>query len=185
MTKRPLISIYGSSQPREEDALYQEALELGRLLARAGYDVMTGGYDGTMGAVSRGARESGGKVIGVTLSLFSSDQPNSWLHEERRAESFPDRLRDLTELADAYVVLRGGIGTLTEFAYTWGLMQTGAMPRKPFIVLGAPWQRLVQLLREDDFRIDDRHYDLIQFASTPLEVVAMLQAHFVAQRGRT
>lgn len=175
---RPRVSVYGSSQAQEGEELYREALELGRLLATAGFDVITGGYDGTMAAVSRGAREAGGHVIGVTLSLFDPLPPNPWLNEEQRTDAFPERLRRMTEMADAYIVLRGGIGTLTEFAYTWGLLQTGAIPRRPFIVLGAPWRRLVHLLREDDFRIADAHYALIQFASTPQEAVALLKLYF-------
>jgi hypothetical protein len=168
--------VFGSSQVREGEALYQEALELGRLLARAGFDVMTGGYDGVMAAVSRGVHEAGGRVIGVTLSLFDPEPPNPWLHEEQRTEAFSERLRHLTEQADGYIVLRGGIGTLTEFAYTWSLLQTGAVARKPFVVLGESWARLVRLLREDDFRIADEYYKLIRFARTPQEAVAILKS---------
>lgn len=175
--RRPLIAIYGSSQPTEEDELYQQALELGHLLAEAGFDVVTGGYGGTMAAVSRGARKAGGHVIGVTLSLFDPEPPNPWLHEEQRTDTFPERLRRLTEMADGYVVLPGGIGTLTEFAYTWSLLQTGGIPHRPFILLGGPWRRLIRLLREDNFRIADPHYDLVRLAQTPREVVAMLKAH--------
>jgi uncharacterized protein (TIGR00725 family) len=60
------VSVFGGSQPREGDAAYAEAMELGRLLAERGHIVLTGGYIGTMEAVSRGARQAGGHVIGVT-----------------------------------------------------------------------------------------------------------------------
>lgn len=181
MSKRPLISVYGSSQPHEDHELYQEALELGRRLARAGYDVMTGGYDGTMAAVSRGAHEAGGHVIGVTMELFNPSNANRWVHEERRRPGFPERLRDLTELADGFVVLRGGIGTLTEFAYTWGLLQTGALQNKPLVALGAPWKALIALLEQDEFWIADHHYTLLETADTPQEVILLLQEYFAQQ----
>ena len=181
MNKRPLISVYGSSQPHEDQELYQEALELGRRLAQAGFDVMTGGYDGTMAAVSRGANEAGGHVVGVTMELFNPSTPNRWVHEERRRPGFPERLRDLTELADAFVVLRGGIGTLTEFAYTWGLLQTGAIQNKPLVTLGNPWKKLVALLDEEEFWIADRHYSLLEMANTSAEVISLLQEHFSQQ----
>lgn len=181
MSERPLISVYGSSQPQEDQELYQEALELGHSLAEAGYDVMTGGYDGTMAAVSRGANEAGGHVIGVTMELFNPSSPNRWVHEERRRPGFPERLRDLTELADGFVVLRGGIGTLTEFAYTWGLLQTGALQHKPLITLGNPWKKLITLLDEEEFWIADKHYRLLNVADTPSEVIALLQQHFTQQ----
>lgn len=60
------IAVFGGSQPKEGDPAYAEAYELGSLLAQAGHTVLTGGYIGTMEAVSRGAAEAGGHVIGVT-----------------------------------------------------------------------------------------------------------------------
>src|SRR5215831_16801474 len=60
------VSVFGGSQPKEGSLPYAEARELGRMLAEGGHTVLTGGYIGTMEAVSRGAAESGGHVIGVT-----------------------------------------------------------------------------------------------------------------------
>ncbi len=60
------VSVFGSSQPKEGSMAYAEAQELGKLLAQRGHIVLTGGYMGTMEAVSRGAAEAGGHVIGVT-----------------------------------------------------------------------------------------------------------------------
>ncbi|GAP63419.1 hypothetical protein ARMA_1842 [Ardenticatena maritima] len=176
---RPLIAVYGSAQPQPGDELYEEAYRLGRLLAEAGFDVMSGGYYGTMAAVSRGAHEGGGRVVGVTMAIFDPRPPNEWVHETTHTPGFPERLRTLTEMADAYIALRGGIGTLTEVAYTWGLMQTGAMRPKPFILLGAPWRRLLALLQEDDFRIAPHHYNLL----TVIEDVDAAVQHLRDQLG--
>ena len=60
------ITIFGGTKPQPGDADYREAERLGSLLARAGHTVITGGYIGTMEAVSKGAAEAGGHVIGVT-----------------------------------------------------------------------------------------------------------------------
>ncbi|HYN88330.1 MAG TPA: LOG family protein [Ardenticatenaceae bacterium] len=170
-----IISVYGSAQPKPGWPLHAEAAEVGRLLAQGGYSVMTGGYDGTMAAVSQGAHEVGGHVIGVTLDLFDPTPPNPWIREEARYPDFSQRLRHFTEMADGFVVLRGGIGTLTEIFFTWGLMQTGAIrPPRPIVVLGAPWRRLFALLREDEFLIQDQHYDLIRWAESPADVVRLL-----------
>lgn len=174
--RSPIISVYGSSQPEPGSALYEEARELGRRLAEAHFTVMTGGYDGTMAATSAGAYEAGGHVIGVTLNIFDPRPPNQWVKEEAKYPDFSQRLRHFTEMADGFVVLRGGIGTLTELFFTWGLMQTSAIrPPKPIIVLGHPWRRLFNLLREDEFLIQDQFYDLIQWANSPEEVVRQLQ----------
>ena len=81
------ISVFGGSQPREGSTAYAEAQQLGRLLAERGHVVLTGGYIGVMEAVSRGAREAGGHVIGVTSEDIEAWRPikaNAWVMEELR-----------------------------------------------------------------------------------------------------
>ena len=58
--ERKRITVFGGSQPKPGDEDYQQALRLGALLGSAGFTVLTGGYVGTMEAVSRGAAENGG-----------------------------------------------------------------------------------------------------------------------------
>jgi len=70
-----VISVFGSSRREENSIHYREAYELGSALARAGHAVLTGGYGGSMAAVSRGAAEAGGRVIGVTCALFDPSLP--------------------------------------------------------------------------------------------------------------
>lgn len=170
------IAVFGSSQPQPGSPLYEEAREVGRRLAEAGFSVMTGGYEGTMAAASQGAHEAGGHVVGVTLNVFDPRPANRWVKEETRYPSFSERLRHLTEMACGFVILRGGIGTLTELFFTWGLMQTGALrPARPIVILGQPWRRLFTVLREDEFLIRDDYYNLIHWAESPAEVVRQLQ----------
>ena len=95
---RGRIAVFGSGYPlAPSDTLYAEARALGRLLAEAGFEVATGGYDGAMAAVSQGARDAGGHVIGVTLTLFDPEPPNPWLTEERRVGTFAERLATLNQ----------------------------------------------------------------------------------------
>ena len=67
---RPGICIFGSYEPRAGEALYELAYDIGRGLAEAGYNVCNGGYNGTMEASAKGARDGGGSTIGVTCSIF-------------------------------------------------------------------------------------------------------------------
>ncbi len=60
------VSVFGGSQPKPRHSPMKKPTSLGKLLAKAGHTVMTGGYIGTMEAVSRGVSEAGGHVIGVT-----------------------------------------------------------------------------------------------------------------------
>ena len=96
------ISVFGGSQPQEGSDTYAEARELGRLLAQAGHTVLTGGYIGTMEAVSRGASEAGGHVIGVTCAQIENWRrvtANKWVKEEWKRESLMERLEDLIRVA--------------------------------------------------------------------------------------
>src|SRR5512136_1455593 len=140
------VSVFGGSQPKEGDASYTEARQLGRLLALAGHTVLTGGYIGTMEAVSRGAAEAGGHVIGVTCEEIEKWRPvkaNGWVKEEWRRETLLERLQALVEGCQAAIALPGGPGTLTEIALTWNLMIVNSIPVKPLILVGEGWKTVM------------------------------------------
>jgi uncharacterized protein (TIGR00730 family) len=147
-----IVSVFGGSAPRPGTSAYAEAQALGAALARAGWTVATGGYSGVMEAASRGANEAGGHVIGVTCSLIEEWRqlrPNAWVQEEQRFATLRERLNYLVDFCDAAVALPGGIGTLSEVALTWSLLQTGEIRAKPLILLGQVWQATVSaFLRE-------------------------------------
>jgi uncharacterized protein (TIGR00725 family) len=137
------VSVFGGSLPKEGDAPYAEALELGRLLAERGHTVLTGGYIGTMEAVSRGAHEAGGHVIGVTCADIERWRPrsaNQWVKEEIKKETLIERLHCLIHESDAAFALSGGAGTLTEISVMWNLMIVESLHRRPLILIGRGWQ---------------------------------------------
>lgn len=139
------VAVFGGSQPREGSQAYADARTLGEVLARRGHTVLTGGYTGTMEAVSRGAAEAGGHVIGVTcddIGRFHGRSANAWVLEERRCPTLLERLRGLIEGSDAVIALPGGPGTLTEIALTWNLMIIGSLRRRPLILVGEGWNQL-------------------------------------------
>src|SRR5713101_10167934 len=141
-----IVSIFGGSAPKPETPPYEDARALGAALARAGWTVATGGYTGVMEAASRGACEAGGHVIGVTCSLIEEWRglrANEWVKEEKSFATLRERLGHLVEFCDAAVALPGGIGTLSEVALCWSLLQTGEIKRKPFILLGPVWHATV------------------------------------------
>ncbi len=145
------VAMFGSGSAPAGHPVLAEAERLGRLLAEAGFALVCGGYGGTMEAASRGARQAGGRAIGVTMDLFTPPlAPNRWLSEEQRVRDFFPRLKRLTD-ADGFVVLRGGIGTLTETTLVWSLLQTGQIPARPFLFVGDGWQRLFDAFRAETF----------------------------------
>jgi len=171
------VAVFGSSRVHEDHPLYGEAYQLGRRLAEAGFEVVTGGYEGAMEAVSRGAREADGTIHGVTLSLFDPLKPNPWLTAEVRARLLGERLDRFYDLADAFVVLPGGTGTLLELAYVWNLAVIGALNHRPILLLAQPWRTVVNFLASHLTIIpeDLRH---LTFVETVDEAITYLRRFF-------
>ncbi len=171
------VAVFGSSRVDETHPLYRDAYELGRGLAEAGFEVVTGGYEGAMEAVSRGAREAGGAIHGVTLSLFDPLKPNPWLTAEVRARLLGERLDRFYDLADAFVVLPGGTGTLLEFAYVWNLAVIGALNHRPILLLANPWRPVVDFLARHLIIIPEDLQHLT-FVETAKDAVSYLRRFF-------
>ena len=175
------VTVFGGSQPRPGSPVYQEAYELGKILAEAGHTVLTGGYMGTMEAVSRGANEAGGHVIGVTCADIEAWRPikaNAWVKEVRPYATLQERLDELIRACDAAIALPGGPGTLTEIALAWNLMIVHSMPAKPLVLLGAGWKSFFDHFM-DEFspyiRTGQREY--IQFAPDIQAAASLLTNH--------
>ena len=137
---RPLIAVFGSSDPAEGDPLYETARRVGSLLVGAGYDVITGGYGGVMEGASRGAAEAGGRAVGVTCSIFAGRAPNRYLTERRDTADLLERTGLLVEAARGYVVLHGKSGTLAELTLLWALHRAGSLGPRPVVLLGGAWR---------------------------------------------
>lgn len=140
------IAVFGGSWPRPGHPAYQEAYVLGEELAKAGYVVLNGGYIGTMEAVSRGARENGGHVIGFScdeIERWRKVQPNPWVSEVKRFETLRSRLMAMVDTCDAAVALSGGVGTLAEVSMMWNHLLTLSIPLKPLILLGPQWEIVI------------------------------------------
>jgi uncharacterized protein (TIGR00730 family) len=151
MTPDKIVTIFGTGRAGRDDSAYALALEMGRLLAQAGFTIANGGYGGTMLAAAKGAAEAGGEVIGVTCSAFKSSKANEYITREIVTGSLDERLDTLTELGRAYVVLPGGTGTLLELAKVWELKNKGFLNAdKPVILVGGFWRPLVELVSKDD-----------------------------------
>ena len=148
MGKEWIVTVFGSSRPREGDADYEEARALGRALAENGFAVCSGGYGGVMAAVSRGAKEAGGKTHGVTAEFFKSAKVNPWIDKEVRLKTWQDRLFELVRVADGFVACKGGTGTLVELAVVWEMLNKSVMQGKPFAVLGNFWLPILERVRE-------------------------------------
>jgi uncharacterized protein (TIGR00730 family) len=173
------ISVFGGAQPKEGEAAYTEALELGWLLAKRGHTVLTGGYIGTMEAVSRGANEAGGHVIGVTcedIEAWRKVSANAWVMEEIRKKTLIERLHTLIHESDAAFALPGGAGTLAEISLMWNLMIVESLHRRPLILIGRGWQSTFdQFFKEFNSYMTAPQRDILKFADAVQTAVKMLE----------
>jgi uncharacterized protein (TIGR00725 family) len=178
MTAEKIITVFGSSRPREGELDYEEARALGRVLADSGFAVCSGGYGGVMAGVSRGAKEAGGKTYGITADFFSA-KVNPWIDVEVRMVTWQGRLFELIRMAHGFVACKGGTGTLVELAVVWEMLNKSVMTGKPFAALGDFWHPILERVRE----VEVAHHSpwgeangrLVHIAATPEEVAQHLR----------
>lgn len=130
------LCVYCGSNSGTEPAFAATARQLGGALARRGIGlVYGGGHVGLMGAVADAALEAGGEVIGViTEQLIGAEVAHSGLTHLEVVPTMHDRKARLDELADGFLVLPGGFGTLDEFAEVLTWNQLGLIA-KPVVLL--------------------------------------------------
>jgi len=178
------VAVFGSSEPVAGQAAYEEAREVGRLLGRAGLIVVTGGYGGVMEGASLGAREGGGRTLGVTVSaLFGHRQPNPYLD---RVEDRPDllsRTRTLIDLAEGFIILPGRAGTLAELSLLWALQRAGVRDC-PRGLVGPAWDEVWRLLVGLGM-LEPALRESTWLASGPPEAVAQLLGSLNGRSGET
>jgi uncharacterized protein (TIGR00725 family) len=173
LVKQRRITVFGGSRCRPDAAEYKEAIKLGRLLVEAGFDVCSGGYSGVMEAISRGAHEAGGHVIGVTMEQFKS-APNPYLKKIEPSADFYARLQILIRQSAGYIALRGGMGTVTEISLVWNKLVMNVLPRRPLILLGECWPRAIEGLREH-LVISEDDLGHLSFVDSAEQAVAILK----------
>ena len=180
MPAEKIVTVFGSSRPTEGSPDYAEACTLGRDLAKSGLAVCSGGYAGVMEAVSRGAKEAGGKTYGVTADFFKA-KTNPWIDVEVRTKTWQERLFELIRLADGFVACKGGTGTLVELAVVWEMLNKSAIAAKPFAVLGDFWTPVIERVREVELGHPapwgEANGRLVHVANDPAEAAAFLGIH--------
>ena len=167
------VGVLGSARLTEDDARWTQAHKLGMLLAEAGFAVVTGGYGGLMAAVSRGAHERGGRVIGLPMQHWAGIEPNSWNAELRWSTNYGTRISHILH-CDAVIALPGGVGTLSEMAMVWAASQTEEHAL-PLVLLGDCWPPLIESIGER-LVVSDVDLQLLRFAATPQEAVREIRA---------
>ncbi len=167
-----IVTIFGGSKCREGSEEYGQALTLGRLLAESGFTICTGGYLGVMEAASRGAREGGGRVLGITMNQFKTE-PNRYLTDKVASAHFYERLQNLITRSVGFVAVRGGAGTVTELSLVWNKLQTKVIEPRPLVLLGDCWPPVIESFRQQ-LVVSEQDVSLLDFAGTSEEAVEII-----------
>ncbi len=171
-TKERIVTIFGGARCREGDPEYTQAQSVGALLAEAGYTICTGGYLGVMEAASRGAREHGGRVLGIVMNQFKAE-PNRFLTDKVATPHFYERLQQLITRSVGFIALRGGMGTVTEISLVWNKLQTGVIEPRPLVLLGDCWPPVVAAWRKN-LVVSEADVHVLDFAATPEQAVRLI-----------
>ena len=159
MEKERVVSIFGSHLDKKGDREYEQARNLGQLLAKEKIVVLTGGGPGIMEAANRGAFEAGGRSIGINLELGDREKKNKYVKESAYFHYLFVRRVMLAHAGQAYVFFPGGFGTLDEFFEIATLVVTRKiLHRIPIILVGKDyWYSLREWLQ----KVAVEHYQTI------------------------
>jgi uncharacterized protein (TIGR00730 family) len=166
------VTIFGGSKFGPESDEYREARELGAKLANAGFTICTGGYLGVMEAASRGAREAGGRVLGIVMNQFKSE-PNRFLTDKVATNHFYERLQNLITRSVGFVAFRGGMGTVTEISLVWNKLQTRVLERRPLVLIGDCWRDVIDTWQKS-LVVSNADVSLLDFAEDAEEACRII-----------
>jgi len=179
-TQRKRLTAFGSSRINADDAIFEDVEGLCEKIAMQGWDGLTGGHQGMMAAFSQGMRRGGAHVRGVTLECFPTP-PDNTFSEEVRAHNFFARMQHLIEDCDAWLVLPGGLGTLSELSMSWDLRAINILKNRPLILYGEMWPTLIQTLQDSLIMSVDHGFEMLHICQTHDEVLAVLAQHHSVQ----
>lgn len=144
----PAVSVFGSARTKAGSAEYAAARETGRLLADAGFGVITGGGPGVMEAANRGAAEAGGVSVGCNIELPFEQGMNEWVRTAVNFRYFFVRKTMFVKYAEGFIIFPGGFGTMDELFEALTLIQTGKVRNFPVVLFGSTyWRGLLEWLR--------------------------------------
>jgi hypothetical protein len=175
----PAITIFGSARVAEGDPAYDMAREIGHLLAKEGYAIITGGGPGVMEAANRGCQEGGGLSVGCNIELPHEQSINPYVDLGVEFRYFFARKTMFVKYADAFVILPGGYGTMDELFESLTLIQTGKIRHFPVVLVGtaffAGFLEWIKAKLLGEGMISEGDLELIQVTDDPKEVVSIIR----------
>jgi uncharacterized protein (TIGR00730 family) len=172
---QPAITFFGSARCHKGEELYENTYELAKMLAKNGFNIITGGGGGVMEAANKGAKEGGAKSIGVNIELPFEQKPNPYSTIKLSFRYFFVRKVMFLKYAMAYIVMPGGFGTLDEFSEALTLIQTRKMRPFPIILVGSTyWAGLIEWMKTTQLNsgmISKEDLEIFKIMDDPQQIV--------------
>ena len=180
----PCVTVFGSARLKEGHPWYEKTREVAGGIARLGFTVMTGGGPGIMEAANRGAREAGGRSVGINIILPHEQNVNPYLDASVDMRYFFTRKTLLIKYSYAFVVMPGGLGTMDELFEALTLIQTKKLHLFPVILFGveywAPMMSAILRMRDEGL-INPDDLDLLTLTDSIPEAMAVLKEKAIVE----
>ena len=177
----PAVAVFGSARTRPDDPAYAMGAQVGRLLAEAGYAVITGGGPGAMEAANRGAFEASGTSVGLGIELPFETGLNEYVDLGINFRYFFARKVMFLKYSRGFIVLPGGFGTLDELFEALTLAQTQKVTEFPVVLMGVDyWQGLIDWLRDtvlENDMISPADIDRLVVTDDPHQAVKLIRTY--------
>ena len=174
----PAVSVFGSARIKPDTDYYAKGVELGRLLANAGYAVITGGGPGAMEAANKGAHEAGGTSVGLGIELPFEAGLNPYVDLGVNFRYFFARKVMFLKYSRGFIVLPGGFGTLDELFEAVTLVQTQKVTSFPIVLLGSAfWEPMLSFIRDTLYAegmVGEQDLHRLQIVDEPAEAVRII-----------
>ncbi len=180
----PCVSIFGSARTKENDPVYELAVNIAKSVSEAGYGIITGGGPGIMEAGNRGANLAGGTSVGLNIDLPFEQHDNPYIDNDKSLDFdyFFVRKVMFVKYSQGFVVMPGGFGTLDELFEAITLIQTSKIGTFPIILVGTTfWSGLIEWVKNTMLtagNISPEDLDLIKIVDTKEEVVEIIDAFY-------
>jgi uncharacterized protein (TIGR00730 family) len=173
------LAVYCGSASGKQPAFADAARATARAMVGQGVDLVYGGGRlGLMGVIADSVLERGGRVFGVIpQALVDIEVAHMGVTELHTVQTMHERKARMTELADAFLALPGGIGTLDEFFEAWSWNALG-YHKKPFCLLNVEgfWDGLIEFIDQATAKgfLSSRRRRQLLVAATPDEALELL-----------
>lgn len=170
----PSVTVFGSARVKPDDPAYHAAEETAKLLAQAGFGIITGGGPGIMEAANKGAQEGGNVSIGCNIELPFEQRPNPYLDISLDFRYFCVRKTMFIKYAEAFIIFPGGFGTMDELFEALTLIQTKKVNHFPVILYDSTyWAGLINWIRDSMLtseKILPEDAGLLRLSDSPQEI---------------